>query len=199
MASGRPGEGEPGGRSSSGSCERPGPTRSRPLRIDLTHPVAGAPPPAIGQAPQPACGHGTCRRPCQMRRCDSIVPSRRGNSEPTSASTLTGYVSDVFQPNRRASRPKCSSTVMPGTVRRCFPSTTLAVLCPIPGGPTRSVEPARHLPAVALDEPGGHALQRGRLGPRSRWTRSSPRARTGRRPRGHRRRVLGEQWFGRRC
>ena len=59
-----------------------------------------------------------------------------GNSEPTSASTLTGSVL-VVQPNRRASRPKCVSTVMPG-MPNALPSTTLAVLRPTPGSVTRS-------------------------------------------------------------
>ena len=57
-------------------------------------------------------------------------------SAATSASTLTGSVS-VVQPKRRASQPKCVSTVMPG-MPKALPSTTLAVLRPTPGRVTRS-------------------------------------------------------------
>ena len=54
----------------------------------------------------------------------------------TAASTFSGSVL-VVQPNRRASRPKWVSTVMPG-MPKAFPSTTFAVFRPTPGRVTRS-------------------------------------------------------------
>ena len=82
----------------------------------------------------------------------SIVQSRLGNSAPTACSALTGSVWAV-QPKRRASRPKCVSTVMPG-MPKALPRTTLAVLRPTPGRVDEVVEPGRNLAAVALDERG---------------------------------------------
>ena len=43
----------------------------------------------------------------------------------------------MVQPNLRASRPKCVSTVMPG-MPKALPSTTFAVLRPTPGRVTSS-------------------------------------------------------------
>ena len=63
----------------------------------------------------------------------------------TSCSTTTGS-SLAVQPNRRESRPKWVSTVIPG-MPKALPSTTLAVLRPTPGSVTSSLEPARHLAA----------------------------------------------------
>ena len=76
------------------------------------------------------------RRPWKISTWLSMVQSRLGNIAPTACSTLTGSVSSV-QPNRRTSRPKWVSTVMPGTPN-ALPSTTLAVLRPTPGRVTRS-------------------------------------------------------------
>src|SRR6266705_2496334 len=91
---------------------------------------------AMAQAPHAGRRAWQTRRPCQISRCESMVHSERGNSAPTSASTLTGSVS-VVQPSLAASRPKWVSTVMPGTPN-AFPSTTLAVFLPTPGSVTRS-------------------------------------------------------------
>ena len=93
------------------------------------------------QARQRACAAGRpaewqIRRPCQIIRCERSVQSRRGMSAATSASTFTGSTL-VVQPNRRASRPKWVSTVMPG-MPKALPSTTLAVFRPTPGRVTRS-------------------------------------------------------------
>ena len=90
----------------------------------------------ICHARKPACGAWQIRRPCQISRCDSITHSDLGKSAPTSASTLTGS-SLVVQPNRRDSRPKCVSTVMPG-MPYALPRTTFAVLRPTPGRVTIS-------------------------------------------------------------
>ena len=49
------------------------------------------------QAPQAGRREWQTRRPCQISRCDSSVHSLRGNSAPTSCSTLTGS-SCVVQP-----------------------------------------------------------------------------------------------------
>ncbi len=65
-----------------------------------------------------------------------MVHSERGNSEPTSASILSGSVS-LVQRKRCDSRAKWVSTVMPGTPN-AFPSTTFAVFLPTPGSVTRS-------------------------------------------------------------
>ena len=92
---------------------------------------------ATGQAPHAGFCAWQQRRPCQIRWWLSIVQSRLGNSDPTACSALTGSVSSV-QPNRRASRPKWVSTVIPG-MPKALPSTTLAVLRPTPGSSTRSL------------------------------------------------------------
>ena len=92
---------------------------------------------ATGQAPHAGFCAWQQRRPCQIRWWLSIVQSRLGNSAPTACSALTGSVSSV-QPNRRASRPKWVSTVIPG-MPKALPSTTLAVLRPTPGSSTRSL------------------------------------------------------------
>ena len=91
---------------------------------------------ATGQAPQAGFLAWQVRRPWKISTWLSMVQSRLGNSAPIACSTLTGSVSAV-QPNRRTSRPKCVSTVMPGT-SNALPSTTLAVLRPTPGRVTRS-------------------------------------------------------------
>src|SRR5579859_5660927 len=91
---------------------------------------------ASPHAPQAGRRAWQTRRPCQIIRCERSVQPLRGMSAATSASTLTGSVS-VVQPKRRASRPKCVSTVMPG-MPNALPSTTLAVLRPTPGRVTRS-------------------------------------------------------------
>src|SRR5699024_3014123 len=91
---------------------------------------------ATGQAPQAGLRAWQRRRPCQMTWWHTITQSFFGNSAPTSASTVSGSVL-VVQPNRRASRPKWVSTVMPGTPK-ALPSTTLAVLRPTPGSFTSS-------------------------------------------------------------
>ena len=55
-----------------------------------------------------AGGSGRLRRPCQISRCESIVHSERGNSAPTSCSTLTGSSSaGPAEPARRAGRSGC--------------------------------------------------------------------------------------------
>src|SRR5262245_52336017 len=92
---------------------------------------------AIGHAPQAGRREWQIRRPCQISRCDSIVHSDFGISDPTSCSTFTGS-SELVQPKRRASRPKCVSTVIPG-IPNAFPSTTFAVFRPTPGSVTRSL------------------------------------------------------------
>ena len=86
---------------------------------------------ATGQAPHAGLRAWQTRRPCQIRWWLSIVQSRLGNSAPTACSTLTGSVRSVH-PNRRASRPKWVSTVIPG-IPKALPRTTLAVLRPTPG------------------------------------------------------------------
>ena len=60
--------------------------------------------------------------------------------------------SDSVQPKRRASRPKCVSTVIPG-MPKALPSTTLAVFRPTPGSVTRSSSRPRHLAVVLVHEP----------------------------------------------
>ena len=96
---------------------------------------------ATGQTPQAGLREWQIRRPCQISRCDSPVQSRFSNSDPTSCSTLTGS-SSVVQPNRRDSRPKWVSTVMPGTPK-ALPRTTFAVLRPTPGQRDEVLEPCR--------------------------------------------------------
>ena len=86
-----------------------------------------------------------------------------GISAATCASTLTGSGPSV-QPNRRASRPKCVSTVMPG-MPKALPSTTLAVLRPTPGSVTRSSSLPRHLAAEPLARaPAPRPISAGGLG-----------------------------------
>ena len=77
-------------------------------------------------------------------------PVPRSISAPTACSTLTGSRS-VVHAQRRTSRSKCVSTVMPGTPN-ALPSTTLAVLRPTPGSVTRSVHLARHLAVEPLHQ-----------------------------------------------
>ena len=63
---------------------------------------------------------------------------------------MTGSVSSVhFQ--RRTSRPKCVSTVMPG-MPNALPSTTLAVLRPKPGSVTSSLSVCGTSPSKSLDQ-----------------------------------------------
>ena len=81
----------------------------------------------------------------------------------SSCSTTTGS-SLAVQPNRRDSRPKCVSTVIPG-MPNALPSTTLAVLRPTPGQRDQVVEPARHLAAEPLDERRAEPDRAFRLGP----------------------------------
>ena len=92
---------------------------------------------ATGQAPHAGFWAWQQRRPCQIRWWLSSTQSFLGNSAPTACSALTGSVSSV-QPNRRDSRPKWVSTVMPG-MPNALPSTTFAVLRPTPGSSTRSL------------------------------------------------------------
>ncbi len=68
----------------------------------------------MGQAPQAGLREWQMRRPWKITRCESIVHSLFGKMSATTASTFTGSSSSVhFQ--RRTRRPKCVSTVMPGT------------------------------------------------------------------------------------
>ena len=92
-----------------------------------------------------------------------MVQSRRGNSAPTACSTLTGSVSSV-QPNRRASRPKWVSTVMPGTSEGVA-EHDVGGLAADAGQRDQVVEPARHLAVEALEQGGRELEQRVGLGP----------------------------------
>ena len=78
-------------------------------------------------------------------------------------STLTGSSSAV-QPQRRTSRPKWVSTVMPGT-SKALPRMTLAVLRPMPGQLDQLVEGVRQHAVVLLDDGRAQPDQRGGLVP----------------------------------
>ena len=98
----------------------------------------------------PACARGTPGGRARSRGARIIVQSFFGISAATANSTLTGSVSLVHR-QRRTSRPKCVSTVMPGTPK-ALPSTTLAVLRPKPGSVTSSSSRFGHLAVEALDQ-----------------------------------------------
>ncbi len=99
----------------------------------------------MAQAPQAGLREWHTRRPWKTTRCESIVQSLLGKIAATSASTFSAS-SAVVQPKRRARRPKCVSTVIPGTPK-ALPSTTLAVLRPTPGSVTRSSRRPGTLPS----------------------------------------------------
>ena len=105
---------------------------------------------ATGQAPQAGLRAWQTRRPCQIRWWLSIVQSRLGNSAPTACSTLTGSVSSV-QPKRRASRPKCVSTVSPG-IAEGVAEHDVGGLAAHAGQGDEVLEPRRDLAVEALDE-----------------------------------------------
>ena len=89
-----------------------------------------------GRRRRPACVSGrSAGRARSPGATGSSTPSS-GSASATSASTLTGSVSSVHR-QRRDSRPKCVSTVMPG-MPKALPSTTFAVLRPKPGSVTSS-------------------------------------------------------------
>ena len=153
----------------------------RLVRVGRALAVRRAPAARPGRRRRPACLAWQVRRPWKIRTWLSIVQSRFGNSAPMACSTLTGSVSSV-QPNRRTSRPKWVSTVMPGTPN-ALPSTTLAVLRPTPGQRDEVGEPRRHLAVEALDEGGAELDQRRRSWPgRSRRADRSARVSRGRPP-----------------
>ncbi len=91
---------------------------------------------AIVHAPHAGLRAKQTRRPWKISRWESMVHSDFSIRPPTTCSTLTGS-SSVVHPRRRTRRPKCVSTVSPGTPN-AFPSTTFAVLRPTPGRETRS-------------------------------------------------------------
>ena len=134
---------------------------------------------ATVHAPQAGLVAWQTRRPCQIRWWLSMVQSRLGNSAPTSCSAFTGSVW-VVQPNRRASRPKWVSTVMPGRPK-ALPRTTFAVLRPTPGRSTRSLRrggtsPPCRSTSAALSLSSESVLARKKpSGPMifSRWSRSA--------------------------
>ena len=82
------------------------------------------------------------------RRSPSTAPAAAGRS--ARVSTLTGSDCSV-SPQRRTSRPRWVSTVMPGTPN-AWPSTTFAVLRPNPGRRHQLRQGARHLAVEPLDE-----------------------------------------------
>ena len=171
-------------------CRRPLGRRSdgarvtaRPSPASPRRPGRSAPPRRTGTAAPPgrrrtrACARGSAGGRGRSCGGDSSVHSLRGNSAPTSASTLHRVAAASVQPNRRASRPKCVSTVMPGHPERVA-EHDVRRLAADPGQRHQVLQPAGHLAAVALAQ---------RLGParsatsscsgRSRSTGSAPRAR----------------------
>ena len=90
---------------------------------------------ATGHAPQAGCARG--RSGGRARSSGATGgQSLLGMSSPPPPRPSPGPRS-VVQPNRRDSRPKCVSTVMPG-MPNALPSTTFAVLRPTPGSVTSS-------------------------------------------------------------
>ena len=76
---------------------------------------------------------------------------------------LLGVGLGSVQPNRRARRPRCVSTVMPGTPN-ALPSTTFAVLRPTPGSVTRSSSRPGTSPSYRSTEGLAEPDERGGLG-----------------------------------
>ena len=117
---------------------------------------------AIAHAPQAGRREWQTRRPCQISRCDSDRPLRAREQRRHLVLDLL-RIGLVVQPNRRASRPKCVSTVSPGTPK-AFPSTTFAVLRPTPGSVTRSSSRGGTSPPNRVAERLAQADQAVRLG-----------------------------------
>ncbi len=151
---------------------RPSPGRSRPRRRTGSRGDGAR---AAGRLRGVAGAAAVEDQPVRQHR--PVALARTGR--PTSCSTLTGSSCSV-QPKRRASRPKCVSTVMPGTPK-ALPSTTFAVLRPTPGSVTRSfsrpgTSPSKRSTSAApegdervrlgAEEAGGpdHLLQLGAVG-----------------------------------
>ena len=109
------------------------------LRVDRPEPVRRA---VAGQRAR-AAGRllaWQIRRPCQIARWDRSVQSRFGSSRRPRARPSPGPSSAVHC-QRRTSRPKWVSTVMPG-IPNALPRITFAVLRPIPGSVDQLVQRA---------------------------------------------------------
>ena len=157
----------------------PWPGRSRPRRT----PGRAR---ATGQAPHAGLRAWQTRRPWKISRWLSIVQSLRGNSAPTSASTLTG--SRLGGPAEPAGQPPEVGVHGDAGHAERVAEHDVGRLAPDPGQGDQVLQPAGHLAAVALDQGLAQPDQRVGLGPEEAGrTGSAPPARPGRRRRSRRR------------